>query len=156
MIVICKNYEATHLRRLFQCLKLSKYSMNIIFYLMLGSFIWTEIVCFSLLCGYMHLCICIYIYLFIIHFYLYYYIPGGASGKEHTCQSRRCKRCGFNPWVRKIPWRRAWQPTPVLLPGEFHGQRSLVGYSSWDHRVNMTEQLTFNSIKMTNLCHSLY
>ena len=37
-------------------------------------------------------------------------------------------RHGFNPWVRKIPWRRAWQPTPILLPGEFHGQRSLVGY----------------------------
>ena len=35
------------------------------------------------------------------------------------------KRCGFNPWVRKIPWRRAWQPTPVFLPTESHGQRSL-------------------------------
>ena len=38
-------------------------------------------------------------------------------------------RLGFNPWVRKIPQRRAWQPTPVFLPGESHGQRSLVGYS---------------------------
>jgi len=37
---------------------------------------------------------------------------------------------GFNPWVRKIPWRMAWQPTPVFLPGESHGQRSLAGYSS--------------------------
>ena len=36
---------------------------------------------------------------------------------------------GFDPWVRKIPWRRKWQPTPVLLPGKFHGRRSLVGYS---------------------------
>jgi len=53
--------------------------------------------------------------------------PGGASGKESTC---RCKRCGFNPWVRKIPWRRAWQPTPVFLPGESHGQRGLAGYGS--------------------------
>ena len=35
----------------------------------------------------------------------------------------------FNPWVGKIPWRRAWQPTPIFLPGESHGQRSLVGYS---------------------------
>ena len=35
------------------------------------------------------------------------------------------------PWVRKIPWRRAWQPTPVFLPGESHGQRGLVGYSPW-------------------------
>ena len=40
---------------------------------------------------------------------------GGASGKEPTCQCRRSTRCGFNPWVRKIPWRRAWQPTPVFL-----------------------------------------
>ena len=38
-------------------------------------------------------------------------------------------RTGFDPWVRKIPWKRAWQPTPVVLPGESHGQRSLVGYS---------------------------
>ena len=54
--------------------------------------------------------------------------PGGASGKGHTCQFRRCKRCGFDPWVRKIPWRRAWQSTPVLFPGEFHIQSSLAGY----------------------------
>ena len=40
---------------------------------------------------------------------------GGASGKEPTCQCRRSTRCGFNPWVRKIPWRRAWRPTPVFL-----------------------------------------
>ena len=51
--------------------------------------------------------------------------PGGASGKETACQCRRWKRCGFDPWVRKIPWRRAWQPTPVFLPEESHGQRSL-------------------------------
>ena len=43
----------------------------------------------------------------------------------------RRKRYRFNPWVRKIPWRRAQQPTPVLLPGESHGQRSLAGYSPW-------------------------
>ena len=36
-----------------------------------------------------------------------------------------------NPWVRKVPWRRRWQPTPIFLPGEFHGQRSLMGYSPW-------------------------
>ena len=44
-------------------------------------------------------------------------MPGGASGKEPACQCRRHKRCGFDPWVRKISWRRAWQPTPVFLPG---------------------------------------
>ena len=55
--------------------------------------------------------------------------PGGTSGKEPTCQCRRHKRCGFDPWVGKIPWRRERQPTPVFLPGESHGKRSLVGYS---------------------------
>ena len=48
------------------------------------------------------------------------------SGKESACQSRRCRRLGFDPWVGKIPWRREWPPTPVFLPGESHGQRSLV------------------------------
>ena len=55
--------------------------------------------------------------------------PGGASGKEPACQPRRHKRRRFDPWVGKIPWRRAWQPTPIFLPGEFRGQRSLAGYS---------------------------
>ena len=41
------------------------------------------------------------------------------------------RRPGFSPWVEKIPWRRAWQPTPIFLPGESHEQRSLVGYSPW-------------------------
>ena len=53
---------------------------------------------------------------------------GGASGKEPTCQYWRHKR-QVQPRVRKIPWRRAWRPTPVFLPGESHGQKSLVGYS---------------------------
>ena len=61
--------------------------------------------------------------------------PGGASGKEPACQYRRCKRRGFDPWVGKIPWKRTWQPTPVFLPGESHGQRSLAGYSPWGQRV---------------------
>ena len=43
----------------------------------------------------------------------------------------QCRRPGFDPWVMKVPWRRAWQPTPVFLPGKPHGWRSLVGYSSW-------------------------
>ena len=53
------------------------------------------------------------------------------SGKESACQ---CRRLSFNPWVRKIPWRRKWQPTPVFLPGKSHGQRSLEGYSPWNHK----------------------
>ena len=47
----------------------------------------------------------------------------------------QCKKCRFNPWDGKIPWRRAWQPTPVLLPGESHGQKRLVGYSPEGCRV---------------------
>ena len=54
--------------------------------------------------------------------------------KEPTCQCRRHKRLGFDPWVGKIPWRRARQPTPVFLPRECHGQRSLVGYSLQGHK----------------------
>ena len=54
--------------------------------------------------------------------------PGGISGKEPACQCRRHKRHGFDPSVGKIPWRRKWQPTPVFLPEESHGERSLVGY----------------------------
>ena len=60
--------------------------------------------------------------------------PGGPGGKEPACQCRRCKRCWFDPWVGKMPWRRKWQPTPASLPGKSHGQRSLVGYSPWDRK----------------------
>ena len=54
--------------------------------------------------------------------------------KNPPTNARR-RRHGFDPWVGKIPWRRKWQPTPVFLAGKFHGQRSLVGYSPWGHRV---------------------
>ena len=53
-------------------------------------------------------------------------VPGGSVVENPICQ---CRRPGFDPWVQKILWRRKWQPTPVFLPGESHGQRSLVGYS---------------------------
>ena len=56
------------------------------------------------------------------------------SVKTPTCHCRRPKRCRFHPWVGKIPWRRAWQPTPVFPHGESHGQRSLAGYSPWGHK----------------------
>ena len=45
----------------------------------------------------------------------------------------------FDPWVGKIPWRRAWQPTPVFLPGESHGQRRLVDYGPWGHKESDTD-----------------
>ena len=64
-------------------------------------------------------------------------LPRWLGSKESAFQSRRCE---FDPWVRKIPWRRAWQPTPVFSPGKSHGQRSLVGYSLWGHKESdMTE-----------------
>ena len=53
-----------------------------------------------------------------------------------------CRRHKFNPWVRKTPWRRKWQPTPVFLPEKSHGQRSLVGYSPWGCKeLDMTEHI---------------
>ena len=61
--------------------------------------------------------------------------PGGAGGKESACHCRKLQRCRFTPWVRKIPWRREWQPTPVFFPGKSHGQRSLASYSPRGHRV---------------------
>ena len=51
-----------------------------------------------------------------------------CSGTESTC---KCRRCGFDPWVRKVPWRRKWQPTAVFFPGKLHRQGRLVGYSPW-------------------------
>ena len=65
--------------------------------------------------------------------------PGGSEGKEPTCQCRRHKRRRFDPWVRKIPWKRKWQHTPVLLPGKFCGQRSL-GVTV--HRVTNESDMT--------------
>ena len=67
-------------------------------------------------------------------------LPKWLSGQESVHQCRRLKRHGFNPWVRKIPWRGKWQLTPVFLPGKFHGERSLAGYHPQGHREShMTE-----------------
>ena len=67
----------------------------------------------------------------------------------------QCRRSGFDPWVRKIPWRREWQPSPVFLSGEFYGQRSLAGYSPWGCKgSDMTEWLIllyyFHVVHMTH------
>ena len=56
-------------------------------------------------------------------------LPTWHSGKESACQGRRCKRRGFDPWVRKIPWSRKWQPIPVFLPRKSHGQKGLAAYT---------------------------
>ena len=96
-----------------------------------------------------------------------YGFPGGTCGKKDirdtgsicVCQCRRYKRCRFDPWIRKIPWSRKWQPTLVFLPGKLHGQRSLLGYSPWGCKeLDTTEQpsmqaLTYNLDLKTRLTH---
>ena len=68
-------------------------------------------------------------------------VPGASLVAQRV---KQCGRPEFNSWVRKIPWRRKWQPTPVLLPGKPHGWRSLVGYSPWGHKESdTTEPLHF-------------
>ena len=75
--------------------------------------------------------------------------PGGTSGKEPACQYWRHKRHGFDPWAGKISCRRAWQPTPVFLPGKSHGERILVGYSPKVRKeLDMTEQLSTHIRKL--------
>ena len=84
---------------------------------------------------------------------------GGASGKELSCQCRRCWRCRFNLWVGKIPCRREWLPTSVFLPGEFHGQSSLAGYSPRGHKeLDTTDRLTDTHIQkqLSNILFSVY
>ena len=64
----------------------------------------------------------------------------------------QCGRPGFNPCVGKIPWRRAWQPTPVFLPGEFHGQRSLASYSPWGRKdSDTTEWLSLSLFQLSRI-----
>ena len=79
--------------------------------------------------------------------FYYPYRPGASSValaiKNPSASETNIMRLRFDPWVEQTPWRREWQPTPVFLPGEFHAQRSLVGYSSWGHKeLDTTQQLT--------------
>ena len=67
---------------------------------------------------------------------------GGASGKEPNCQCRKHNEIWVPSRVWKMPWRRAWQPTPVFFPAEFHEQRSLVGCSPSDHKELDTTEVT--------------
>ena len=71
----------------------------------------------------------------------------GDSVVKNLPEGRNHGRCRFSPWVWKIPWRRAWQPIPVLMPGKSHGQRSLAGYSPWGRKeLDMIEQLSMHSM----------
>ena len=69
-------------------------------------------------------------------------MTSGSSREGPVCQFTRCKRFGFDPRVGKIPQRRAWPPTPVFLPGEYHGHRNLAGYSSQVHKESDTTEAT--------------
>ena len=70
--------------------------------------------------------------------------PGGSDGKYSACNAGGPR---FDPGVRKIPWRREWLPTPLLLPGDFHGQRRLSGYKPQSHKeLDTTERLTLNTM----------
>ena len=72
-------------------------------------------------------------------------MPGGASGKESSCQCRRHKRSRFDPWVGEISLSRKWHPIPVFLPGKFHGQRSLVGHSQRGCKELDTTEYTYST-----------
>ena len=77
--------------------------------------------------------------------------------KESTCQCRRRRRCWFDPWVCKIPWRRKWQPTQVFLethgqPGKTHGQKSLADYSPWGRKESETTEATVSARKADERC----
>ena len=77
-------------------------------------------------------------------------LPRCPSRLRIRLQCRRYRRWVFDPWVRKILWRREWQPTLVFLPGEFHEQRRLVAYSPWGHKeVHMTEWVTHTQAQHT-------
>ena len=74
-----------------------------------------------------------------------YFTYGIAGGSDDKVSAYNVGRPRFDPWLGKIPWRRKWQPTPVLLPGKSHGWRSPVGYSPWGHKESdMTERLHFH------------
>ena len=71
-----------------------------------------------------------------------------SGAKEPTCQCRSHRRSGIYPWVRKIPWRRAWQSTPVFLPRKSHGQRRLTGYNPYSRKELDTTEVTLPIVEM--------
>ena len=81
--------------------------------------------------------------------------PGDSSGKEPPATAREMRH-RFDPWIGKFYWRRACQLTPVFLPGESHGQRSLVGCSPWGYKESgTTEQLTLTYMSLSSLVAQL-
>ena len=68
------------------------------------------------------------------------WLPRWCSGIESACQHRRFRRYLVHLWVRKIPWGRKWQPILIFVPGKFHGQKSLAGYSPWGYKESDTTE----------------
>ena len=68
--------------------------------------------------------------------------PGGTSGKESTCHAVVARNTGLTSGLGRFPWSRKWPSIPVFLPGKFHGQRSLAGYSSWGRKESDTTEHT--------------
>jgi len=100
-----------------------------------------------------------------------YGLPRWHNGKKSSCQIRRLKRRGFDPWVGQMPWSRKWQPNLAFLPGESHEERSLVGYSPWGHKesnltehahrgryklfgIDRLEDVLYNMGNITNICNN--
>ena len=72
---------------------------------------------------------------------------GSHGGSDGKVSARNAGDLRFYPWFGNIPWRREWQPTPIFLPGEFHGQQSLAGHNPWDYKeLDMTRRLTLPKI----------
>ena len=80
------------------------------------------------------------------------HLPRWLSGKESACQSRRLKKCRFNPWVRKIPWSRKLQPTRILLPEKFHGQLTVC--SPWGHKESDMNECTWVCVHARARAHT--
>ena len=89
---------------------------------------------------------------FFLQIYLHTELPRWLCGKESTCQ---CRRCGFDPWIGKIPWRRKWQPTPVFLPGESPWtEEPGMLQSMWSQRVGH-DQIRSDQISRSVVSNSL-
>ena len=111
----------------------SDWSVQSIFFLIQ---FWWEFLCFT--------CITLYMTIrFYINMYSYLWLPWWLSGKESACQFRRH---GFNPWVRKIPWRKKQQLTPLFLLGKSRGQRMLVSFSPWGPKSVSHDSVTKTTI----------
>ena len=83
------------------------------------------------------------------------------SSSDNKESAAMQERPGFNPWVGKILWRREWQPAPVFLPGDFHGQKSLAGYCPWSKKLDMTDSISLSlwflnwAVELLKYCFSL-